>query len=112
MPCIWGNHNNSQIFLEVAVFPVDFDRQTAPVKQQPGIFKALLDTGAQSTCITSDVAGKVGLEPIGKVPVSSVSGIQYHNNYLFKIGFPHHVPVSDGNKVLSTAGGYILKFIF
>ena len=51
------------------------------------VFRALIDTGAQSTCITSTAAEKVGLVPIGKVPILGVSGLQYHNNYLFKVGF-------------------------
>lgn len=51
------------------------------------VFKALIDTGAQATCITSNAAAKVGLLPIGKVPIRGVSGLQYHNNYLFKVGF-------------------------
>lgn len=51
------------------------------------VFNALIDTGAQSTCITSVAAEKVGLVPVGKVPIRGVSGLQYHNNYLFKVGF-------------------------
>jgi hypothetical protein len=52
------------------------------------VFNALVDTGAQGTCITSDAAEKVGLAPIGKVPIQGVAGLSYHNNYLFRVGFP------------------------
>jgi len=88
MPCIWGKHDSSQVFLTVAIFDA-----AATNKMSPGapitmnVFNALIDTGAQSTCITSDAAEKVGLIPIGKVPIRGVSGLQYHNNYLFKVGF-------------------------
>jgi len=51
-------------------------------------FTALVDTGASSTCITPKVAEMVGLQAIGKVPIQGVSGPNYHNNYLFHIGFP------------------------
>jgi predicted aspartyl protease len=51
------------------------------------MFKALVDTGATSTCITQRVASEVGLLPVGKVPIMGVSGQSYHNNYLFHVGF-------------------------
>ncbi len=101
MPCIWGSHNNSQVFLDVAVLPVGFDPQLLSSGQSPiRIFKALLDTGAQSTCITGSVAKQTGLKPIGKVSVRGVSGIENHNNYLFKIGFPLGVVLSGDGKRL------------
>jgi hypothetical protein len=40
-----------------------------------------------STCISKATADKVGLLPIGKVQIYGVSGPQYHNNYLFHLGF-------------------------
>lgn len=48
---------------------------------------ARCDTWAQGTCITRRAALQLGLTPIGLIPVQGVSGIQYHNNYLFQIGF-------------------------
>lgn len=54
--------------------------------------RALIDTGATTTCITAGVAAKLGLQPIGKVPVQGVSGIVHHNNYLFYVAFPFALP--------------------
>jgi len=91
MPCIWGRHDGSQAILTVVVFDDGIsDRVTAGGIGQPvtfHVFNALIDTGAQATCLTRRAAEKVGLLPIGKVPIMGVSGLQYHNNYLFKIGF-------------------------
>lgn len=98
MPCLWGSHNNSQIFLDVAILPADFSQQipeAIDLTKSPSVFKALVDTGAQSTCITKSVAEQVNLTPIGKVPVQGVSGIQYHNNYMFMIGLPDNLPAKD-----------------
>ena len=98
MPCLWGSHNNSQIFLDVAILPVDFSQQNPEATGltiPPSIFKALVDTGAQSTCITQAVAEQVNLTPIGKVQVQGVSGIQYHDNYMFMLGLPHKPPAKD-----------------
>ena len=91
MPCIWGKHNGSQVFLNVAVFEDNIvDKLSGNPTERPfslHVFSGLVDTGAQATCITSAAAEKVGLTPIGKVPIMGVSGLSYHNNYLFKIGF-------------------------
>ncbi len=88
---MWGKHDQSQVFLNVAIFDAGVVERVSAAK--PGddfrlhIFRALIDSGAQSTCITSDAATKVGLIPVGKVPIRGVSGLNYHNNYLFKVGF-------------------------
>lgn len=88
MPCIWGEFSNSQIILNVGIFPVDFiAKAKVGTAASLDVFPALLDTGAQTTCITKNVAEKVGLDPIGKVPVQGVSGVADHNNYLFLLGF-------------------------
>ena len=51
------------------------------------MFKALVDTGAQKTMISRVAAKKIGLRPIGSVPVIGVGGQSHHNNYLFHIAF-------------------------
>ncbi len=98
MPCIWGKHNNSQIFLDVAVVPITFNSQTA---QSPPRFRSLLDTGAQSTCITRKVATTMDLSSIGMIPIGGVSGVQSHHAYLFQIGLFWDISIlgNDGNSV-------------
>jgi Aspartyl protease len=96
MPIAWGRHDKRQIFLNVAIV----DASTMQVAQNgttlPHVemFKALVDTGASGTCITPQTAAKVGLSPIGKVPVQGVGGIKYHNNYLFYLGFTVLLPTA------------------
>jgi hypothetical protein len=97
MPCIWGQHNNSQLFLAVVIFPVNAPGivsgpQGAPYIGQSVGFQALIDTGATTTGITSKLAGIIGLQPIGKVPIHGVGGVQHHNSYLFYVGFPFAFP--------------------
>ena len=92
MPCIWGKHDGSQVLLSVAIFDDGVVSRFASAAGKPEtvamhVFNALVDTGAQGTCITSAAAEKVGLAPIGKVAIRGVSGLNFHNNYLFKVGF-------------------------
>ena len=90
MPCIWGTHNKSQVFIPVAILPVP-PGATAPQTPPTGslfAFNALIDTGAQSTCISPQVAAAVGLQPLGKTQIFGVSGVQFHNYYMFFVGFP------------------------
>lgn len=90
MPCLWLQHNKRQIFLNVAILRPDdlLAEARGLAASAPNTFSALLDTGATCTCITKRVAESVGLLPIGKVPIHGVSGLSYHNNYLFCVGFP------------------------
>jgi hypothetical protein len=54
MPCIWGTHNKSQVFIPVAILPVPSGATApqVPLTSNIFIFNALMDTGAQSTCIS------------------------------------------------------------
>jgi hypothetical protein len=105
MPCIWGQHNKSQLFPDVAVIPAASLAtliQPAAGQQPPSIqtFRALIDTGAQGTCITATVAKAIGLIPLGKKSVIGVSGVQSHNYYLFNVGFLIGGPVGP-NKTMA-----------
>lgn len=80
--------------------------QDGTFKTSPQMFKALIDTGAMGTCITVATAKKLSLQPVGKVPIQGVSGVKYHNNYLFHVGFliniaPLPDPSPDGQKVMN-----------
>jgi hypothetical protein len=60
----------------------------APLQGAIAAVNALIDTGATTTCISSGLATRLNLQPIGKVPIHGVSGVAHHNNYLFYVGFP------------------------
>ena len=93
MPVLHLTHNNSQLFIPVAILPPlyedisDDDLRGQRVQQQPKSYNALVDTGATASCITSEVAEKVGLKSKGKVHVQGVSGLEDHESYLFRIAF-------------------------
>jgi hypothetical protein len=93
MPCIWGRHDRSQVFLNTAILSDPLIAALAEASHSGGvaqlqIFRTLIDTGSQTTCITRAVADAIGLKPIGKVPIRGVAGVSYHNYYVFKVGFP------------------------
>lgn len=92
MPDIVGTHNCSQVFVPVVLLPVERFEDTLnpqwlskPSAMQ--VLSALIDTGAQGTCITPSAAGKLGLEPTGMMRIHGVGGSKLHYKYLFKIGF-------------------------
>jgi hypothetical protein len=94
MPCIWGQHSSSQLFCVVAVLPA-----SAAALAEGSIYtgqaqgcRALIDTGATTTCVSKRLSSLLGLQPVGKVAVHGVAGIVYHNSYLFSIAFPFNVP--------------------
>ena len=91
MPDIVGSHNCSQVFLQVVLIslgdmsgPIGSDRLSSPLRHH--VLTALVDTGAQGTCITANAARKLGLEPAGLIGIQGVGGSNFHNCYYFKIG--------------------------
>jgi Aspartyl protease len=98
MPCIWGQHNGSQLICAVAILPVGAISapapQGAPYLGPVSATQALIDTGATTTCISASLASALQLQPIGKVAIHGVAGIAYHNNYLFHVAFPFALPPS------------------
>jgi Aspartyl protease len=115
MPCVWGVHNRSQIFLDVGIIDAGAAANVAPgpyapVIQSPPIFKALVDTGAEVTMISPDVASKVGLTPIGQIPIQGVGHtMTYHNAYLFHVAFV--VPLVHMGQPLPAGGADTVIFM-
>ncbi len=96
MPCISGSYNKkSGIILDVFVIDQKIistlsqnsgsnGKVSIPKGMRP--YRALVDTGASATCISSKVAKEVGLTPIGKGGLVSASGKSAKNKYLFILG--------------------------
>ena len=52
------------------------------------MFRALVDTGAQKTMISTNVVTTLNLTPRGQIGVQGVGpSVTYHNGYLFHVGF-------------------------
>ncbi len=105
MPVLYQPHNNSQVFINVCILPTGIQQKTIkgadskPAEVPSGAaFRALVDTGATASCITTSVAEKIGLKPIGKVPIQGVDGVADHNNYLFHIGFFINISTGEGQQ--------------
>src|SRR5438874_1586134 len=94
MPCLWLQHNKSQLFIDVAIIDalainvIGDPAATGAIMQPPQTFNALVDTGAQKTMISASVANTLGLLPQGQIPIQGVGpNVTYHNGYLFHVGF-------------------------
>ena len=94
MPCLWGSHNRSQLFLDVGIIDASSINLPSSPGQQltnlapPSMFRSLVDTGCQRTMISTNVVARLGLSAIGKVGVHGVGpNVTYHNAYLFHVAF-------------------------
>ncbi len=111
MPCLWGQHNNSQVFLTVGIIDSASVNVTGTGRfgasaPPPNLFQALIDTGAQATMISTNVVTTLNLTPIGKRPIQGVGpNVTYHNEYLFRVAFlfpvlsPHQIGVLGARAV-------------
>ena len=96
MPCLWGTHNNSQVFLDVGIIdastitlpPPGSGPILPPTQTSPPRFRALVDTGAQRTMISPNVVSTLGLTSVGLVSVLGAGhNVTQHNSYLFHVAF-------------------------
>ena len=78
--------------IDVMVLPND-DLPLLAAGEPPTItnmraWRALVDTGASCTCVSSRLAKECGLLPIGKSEMVSASERKMVNRYLFALGMP------------------------
>lgn len=111
MPDIAGSHNGSQVIVPVVLLPVDSfqSRQNPQWLSKPAgmqVLNALIDTGAQGTCITQNAASKRGLEPSGILPIQGIGGPKLHSVYIFKVGF---LDLQETELGLQTPNFYIVE---
>lgn len=102
MPCISGSYNPAVgPLIQVAIL----DAATAMNPGADGdknpkldIFKALIDTGATSTCISGRVVSATGLAPSGKTLMTGATGVSYVDQFTFGVGFllsPEQQPTGE-----------------
>ncbi len=117
MPCLWLQHNRSQLFLDVGIVDA-----VALAKQQtqaatgvipiPPLFRALVDTGAQRTMISPNVIKTVGLSPIGKVKLQGIGKrVTYHNGYLFHAAFVVGLQQQQGQPQAQPTQQQVMVFV-
>jgi len=87
-----GKVSNLQAILRVGL--QRFDHTSSPVQSVSTArslnireYRALVDTGAQLTCITRKAAQDSKLVSYGKTLISGVGGLNAHRTFLFHIGF-------------------------
>jgi hypothetical protein len=100
MPSIYGRHNGRQVFLDVSIIHrndiLQYDASNAAHLKTAKRYTALVDTGATVTMITPRVVREMNLLPVTKMQFHGISGIQFHNAYLFYVGFAGaSVPLSS-----------------
>lgn len=79
-----GEIENNRIRIKVGIRAFNPDPNTSVFDYQE--FTALVDTGAQRTCVTQNVVDRLGLVRRGRVPVGNVKRVDYHYTYLFHVG--------------------------
>src|ERR1700730_12997669 len=117
MPCLWGQHNNSQIFLNVGIVDASAVNLTAAPPfgasfPNPQMFRALVDTGAQRTMISTNVVNALNLTPLGTVQIRGAGHtITRHNSYLFHIAFVIALPSNVGQMAQAGVPTQALAFL-
>jgi len=95
VPCCAGSYDPSVgIYLQAILIPKAFsqtrERLDAADVFPGGVvkpFKAQIDTGAQTTCITKRVIDHYSMQPNGRTKIISVSGQEEVNTFIFTVGF-------------------------
>jgi hypothetical protein len=117
MPCLWLQHNNSQLFIHVGILDATTVSITTPggittnIHAPPQMFIALVDTGAQKTMISTRVVQALGLQPQGMIAIQGVGpNVTHHNGYLFHVAFT--IPlITAGQQVVPGSTVPVMVFI-
>lgn len=78
-----------------AIVSMAFNPVTTKQPPKPERFKAIWDTGATSTAISSQVVRKCGLAPTGMTRVETAQGTCRSRTYLINIGLPNNVAFAE-----------------
>ena len=115
MPCCSGSYDASiGVYLQAVLIPKAFkqpDGKPEAADFFPGgvvrSFKAQIDTGAQTTCITKRVIDYYSMKPNGRTEIISVSGQGEVNTFVFTVGF---LLGTSPNKIGSAFAGNFFFF--
>ena len=64
-------------------------------KEDTKEYKGLWDTGATATVICQKCVSELGLQPIGRTQVNSVTGISYSEVYMVSVGLPNKLIIEN-----------------
>lgn len=87
MPILDFNVSEAGLIIPVLIARVSFEDSKSP-KEQPDKYvegKALVDTGASHTAIRNEVANKLQLASIGKVPIITPNAESISHVYFIKV---------------------------
>lgn len=91
---IKANGRLDRIITDIAVLPA-FDPKSPPVPDPSRVAtKALWDTGATKSVISSELVKALGLTPAGVTKVSHAGGISTSSTYVVNFELPHRVLVA------------------
>ncbi len=106
MSCLSGKFDISiGPLINVGVVPAGALTPMTTPNIQIAIFPALMDTGASVTCISSQVAQSVGLQPLGMRPMTSATHSVPVNVYLVDL----LLPFGDADYLLNSV--QVMEFV-
>jgi hypothetical protein len=103
MPYFHGTHDGRAAFIEIAIIDAakyrEHKESRRPFLRGVKPFKALIDTGATTTMITTKVVQELRLQPVTKRLWHSSDGDVWRSAYLFQLAFYGDVlPIGDSDE--------------
>jgi hypothetical protein len=91
MPYLHGRHDGRQAIIQVAIIDaakhLEHKQSSNQILRGVRPFRALIDTGATVTMITSRVIQEAGLQPVNRRKWASADGERWLPAYLFHVAF-------------------------
>jgi hypothetical protein len=86
-----GTHDGRTVILSIAI--IDKSKRLSHIKSGKELlsgvkpYRALIDTGATTTMITTKVVKELNINPVTEMPIRGIHGVENRFFYLFHIGF-------------------------
>jgi hypothetical protein len=91
MPFVEGRHDGWQAITDIAIIDAAKYKEHRESRNDvlAGVrpFRALIDTGATTTMITTRVVDELGLEFVNRKPFRNADGLRWRPAYLFYVAF-------------------------
>ena len=87
-----GHIENRQAIVKIGFHPLmpeagSVEPSTSTLQVPIHEYRALIDTGAQRTCLCRNVIGQEGLRHHSKIPIQNVHGMERHYLFWVRVGF-------------------------
>jgi hypothetical protein len=106
-----GKLENRQALIDIGIFPIVptasvLSSTDGPAAMPINTYKALIDTGAQRSCLSLSAIAREGLVSHGKRSISNIHDVKPHRLYFINLGFWSNGTIGSNSEIQKSYFGW------